>query len=103
MIPVEKRASRTSILTKRHNPVRVCGNQTLERSRIHITMDSFAVIPVKLPNGAEILVEARSSGPREKDVSAGEKIWDLERLREAIGGLAQLVQDAIAEVKPTKV
>ena len=59
-------------------------------------------LPVTLPNGAAIRVEARV--PAERDVSILDPEYvPVSVLRDAIGGLAELVDDAIQKVRPSKV
>ena len=61
------------------------------------------LIPVRLPNGAEIRVEMRPSG--EADVAAFDELPALtaELLRDTISGLADLVNTAVKTVRPHKV
>ena len=59
-------------------------------------------LPVTLPNGTVILVEARI--PVERDVGVLDQVpIPLAVVKEAIGGLAELVDDALRKVGPRKV
>ena len=65
------------------------------------------VVPVRLPNGAELLVEvSRERGPQEvsgrRGIAAPE-FFSLDGLREALEGLVQLVHSAVRAVAPDKV
>jgi hypothetical protein len=64
--------------------------------------DRIKSVPVILPNGARIEVEARVASERDVGVLefAGATLDDL---REAIEGIATLIQEAIQNVKPHKV
>jgi hypothetical protein len=60
-------------------------------------------IPVVLPNGATIRVEARVSAERDVGVLDFAECVSLDALRDAIEGLAGLVDAALQSVKPHKV
>jgi hypothetical protein len=67
-----------------------------------VMQEHIKPIPVILPNGARIQVEARV--PAERDVGVLDLAGvSLDALREAIEGLAALVNAAIQNVKPHKV
>jgi NTP-dependent ternary system trypsin peptidase co-occuring protein len=59
-------------------------------------------IPVILPNGAQIEIEARVNPESDVGITAF-AVESLDVLRETIEGLAELVDTAIQKVKPEKV
>lgn len=67
-------------------------------------MTNTQLVPVILPNGTIVKMEARKSG--EGDISAFEGLPEplsLEMMQSAISGVAELVDKALDKVKPQKV
>ncbi len=67
-------------------------------------MQNVNLVPLRLPNGVVIKMEARTSG--ETDVGALKALVepiDPDVIGDAICGIAELVKDAISKVKPQKV
>ena len=67
-------------------------------------MQSTRLVPVMLPNRALVKIEARVSG--ERDIGASERFSEplsLDIMRDAIEGVAQLVDKALDKIKPHKV
>jgi len=63
-----------------------------------------SLMPVRLPNGAEIQVEIRGSG--EGDVGGLQQIKEalpLDALRDTVSGLAEFVNGAVKGLQPDKV
>src|ERR1035441_1431552 len=62
------------------------------------------VVPLTLPNGAEVQVEARV--PAEQEIGAFDMLpeaFSFEKLQDTIKGVAALVDGALDKVKPQKV
>lgn len=61
-------------------------------------------VPLLLPNGVEIRVEANGSDSPEADVAFSDitEALRFENIQGAIEGIAELVQQAMAKVAPTK-
>jgi hypothetical protein len=55
------------------------------------------ILKIKLPNGAEIYAEVQLLD-REEDIAGKE--FNLSDLKEKIAGIAQVVRDAIVDLKP---
>jgi hypothetical protein len=61
------------------------------------------IVPVVLPKGATVRVEATLLAPLEQDVAGGEEIVRrLDEVGAAIEGVAGMVVSAMRAVKPTK-
>ena len=60
------------------------------------------LVPVHLPNGAVVRVEVQTTGNPEREVSGGYAKLDLENVREANEGIADLIASAFEEVRPQK-
>ncbi len=67
-------------------------------------MQTTRLVTVQLPNGALAKMEVR--GPAERDVAASEGLPEplsLQFVQDAIGGIAELVENALDKVKPRKI
>ena len=67
-------------------------------------MQSTRLVPVMLPNGTLVKMEAQVSG--ERDISAFEGLPEplsLQMMQNAIQGVAQLVDQALDKIRPQKI
>jgi Trypsin-co-occurring domain 1 len=61
-------------------------------------------VPLILPNGVEIRVEANAPDDREADVAFSDvaEVFSMENIKGAIEGIAQLVKDSMEKIAPSK-
>jgi len=69
----------------------------IERNRALDKELPTEILKIKLPNGAEIYAEVQLLD-REEDIAGKE--FNLSDLKEKIAGIAQVVRDAIVDLKP---
>jgi hypothetical protein len=61
-------------------------------------------VPLILPNGVEIRVEANAPDDRESDVAFSDvaEVFSMDNITGAIEGIAQLVKDSMEKIAPKK-
>jgi hypothetical protein len=60
-------------------------------------------VTAKLPNGALVRIAVPRPAIRGEDVSARDHIFDMDRVRDALEGVGELVADALKKISPSKV
>ena len=60
-------------------------------------------VTAKLPNGALVRIAVPRPTIRAEEVSARDQVFDMDRIRDALEGVGDLVADALKKVRPNKI